>query len=680
MADTGIKYRPDIDGLRAIAVVPVLLYHAGVNLFSGGFVGVDVFFVISGYLITRLIWREIQQGRFSIVKFYERRARRILPALFVVMALSTFAAYRLFMNDDLRDFSSSLAATAAFLANFHFLESINYFAAPAEVKPLLHTWSLAIEEQFYIVFPLILLGLWRFNQGRIVHVLMGVFLLSFVVSTWMVGRDPNAAFYLPQSRAWELLLGCLLALGVLPTIRNEHVSAGISAAGLALILLAVFAFDQSTPFPGLAALLPCLGAAAIIWSAEERSNLVARLLSMRVFVGIGLISYSLYLWHWPLIVFAKYYLVRPLLAWESLAVVIVSFLLAWLSWRYVEQPFRSKSSRVTRPQLLRWATTGVVVFLALGLLSYQSIGFANRKSFWDQDSAEFVAPTECLEEDAMARVRSRLGCWLGPTSAAKPEFIVWGDSHVPPLLPVLDEIAWKTGKSGVVIAKPGCRPLLGLERKDIAVGCAAFNQKVLEYVLEQDIRTIVLASRWNVVLGRPKYELGIGEREVFLNDSQSAAVTLKENRVSFERAMSRTLKVFQREDRRVFIVLQAPYVGRRVPQYLARRNLAADEVRLELEEGLLRHQAVLNIIKPLAQMFGAELLDPANVLCEEMRCLIASEGRPLYKDDDHLSLHGGAMLGNLLSVVLVDDNRVPRTTVISRIAEDASAPVGLWQP
>ncbi len=342
--------RADIDGLRALAVVPVVLYHFHVAPFGGGYVGVDVFFVISGFLITGLIHAEMRSGEYSLAAFYERRARRILPALFAVVAAAAVAALFLLFPADLRRFGESVAATALFVSNFDFWQQSGYFDAGAEAKPLLHTWSLAVEEQFYLLFPL-LLGLFR-SAGRRGLLLLagGLALASFGFGLWAVRAYPAMAFYLAPARVWELMLGAILALAEVPR-PPRWIAEALSLLGLALLAVAVFAFSPDTPMPGANALLPCLGAALLIYANGAGDTLAARGLSLRPMVFAGLISYSLYLWHWPVFVFARYLRVAPLGAAETLALIALSVGLAVLSWRFVERPFRDPAAAVAAKHL-----------------------------------------------------------------------------------------------------------------------------------------------------------------------------------------------------------------------------------------------------------------------------------------------------------------------------------------
>jgi peptidoglycan/LPS O-acetylase OafA/YrhL len=348
-----MQHRKDIDGLRAVAVLSVVLFHLGVSThLSGGFVGVDVFFVISGYLITGVLQAEVDSGRLSIAEFYNRRVRRIFPALFVVHLFCLIASAIVLFPDEARGVGRDVLWSLAFVSNVVFARAGGYFNQSSQVAPLLHTWSLSVEEQFYIVLPLLLLVMSRLPRWLRLAILAALTVLSFAAAEWALGVDARRAFYLMQYRAWELLLGSLLALGAVPRVRAKWFCEVLGVLGLGLILWAVFKIDDNTPFPGYWALPPCLGTLAILYSGANGETLTARLLSLPPLRWVGLVSYSLYLWHWPLIALynARYVGLNN----RARAVILLLALLASVvSYRYVERPFRQKPyRRSTRATLL----------------------------------------------------------------------------------------------------------------------------------------------------------------------------------------------------------------------------------------------------------------------------------------------------------------------------------------
>ena len=375
-----MEYRKEIDGLRAVAVVPVVLFHGNFGLLPGGYVGVDVFFVISGYLITSIILDDLEAGRFSITRFYERRVRRIFPALFLVLAACLPVAWRLLAPGDMTDFCESLVAVPLFCSNVLFWSESGYFDTAAELKPLLHTWSLAVEEQFYVLFPLLLWSLRRSGRWLMCGILSALAAVSFAIAVWGVRNQPSAAFFLLPTRAWELLLGCIVAVQTrrrLPS--SPPLAEACGAAGLLMIVGAMLGFDAHTPMPSVATLAPTVGTALVIAFANAKT-LVGRLLSLPPVVGVGLISYSVYLWHQPLFVFARHASIEKPGILLSAGLALASFGLGYLSWLLVERPFRSWKSLPTTA-LFGMAIAGSVAFIAFGVGGVKTAGYADRENF-----------------------------------------------------------------------------------------------------------------------------------------------------------------------------------------------------------------------------------------------------------------------------------------------------------
>ena len=374
-----IQYRREIDGLRALAVLPVILFHAGFETFSGGFVGVDVFFVISGYLITTIIMTEIERGEFSLANFYERRARRILPALFLVMLVCIPFAWFWLLPSDMKDFSQSLIAVTFFASNILFWRESGYFDAATELKPLLHTWSLAVEEQFYIFFPLLLIFLSKGSRRWILITLGLAFVGSLSLAQWAAYVKPVASFYLLPTRGWELLIGAFAAFYLSSATKKEFekdVGEFGGWLGVALIFYAIFTYNENTPFPGLHALVPTVGALLVILFATHQTS-VGKFLGNKIFVGIGLISYSAYLWHQPLFAFARHGGLAESAQSTFLLLSVLALVLAYLSWRYVESAFRL-ADRLSRNILFGLIFVFGLGFVSIGLLGVVNDGWLSR--------------------------------------------------------------------------------------------------------------------------------------------------------------------------------------------------------------------------------------------------------------------------------------------------------------
>ena len=368
-----MKYRAEIDGLRALAVVPVILFHAGFELFSGGFVGVDVFFVISGYLITTILIEDIENKRFSIVNFYERRARRILPALFFVMLVCIPFAWMWMLPSQMKDFSQSLVAVSLFASNIFFWRESGYFDAAAEEKPLLHTWSLAVEEQYYVLFPIFLIVAWRFGKNRVFWVIVVMAAISLLLSEWGWRKKATANFYLAPTRAWELFAGSIAAF----IVQKQGVQKNnlLAILGLAAIIFSIFSFDETTPFPSVYALVPVTGVVLLVLYADK-ATFTAKLLSTRGFVGIGIISYSAYLWHQPLLAFARIRLAEPS-NYLMAVLALLSVGLAYLSWKFIEAPFREKQ-KINRKIIFFLSAFGIFLFATLGVIGHKTNGYEMR--------------------------------------------------------------------------------------------------------------------------------------------------------------------------------------------------------------------------------------------------------------------------------------------------------------
>jgi len=497
-----MKYRPEIDGLRTVAVMPVIFFHAGLDLFSGGFVGVDVFFVISGYLITSILIDDLQKGTFSIARFYERRARRILPALFFVILCCAPFAWAWMLPSQMEDFGRSVIAVVFFASNILFWQDIDYFAPAAEDNPLLHTWSLAVEEQFYIFFPILLLWLWRFGRNPAFYVVLGICIASLLLAELGSHTAPGATFYLLHTRAWELGAGslCAFALNRRGPLSNGY----LAAAGLLGVLLAATLYDKTTPFPSLYALLPVVGTALIILYAGP-STMVGKLLSLRGMVAIGLISYSAYLWHQPLFAFAR---IRSLTTPSEPLMIALSLLalgLAYFSWRFVEAPFRRKSGMwlPARRQVFAASLLASLALCIAGGIVVSRDGAVLRTDAEDMRGLDDrIAINPGLDADCTANFTLSAKC---RTSDA-PEILLWGDSFAMHLAQGL--LASDPDMKLQQHTKSQCAPILDIALnlptagygEQWARGCMEFNDQVLEWLETNDRFThVVLSSPFRII-------------------------------------------------------------------------------------------------------------------------------------------------------------------------------------
>ncbi len=656
-------YRRDIDGLRAIAVVAVVLFHAHIGPFTGGFVGVDVFFVISGYLIVGIILDDIRGRQFSIAMFYERRVRRLFPALFVVLIACTIAGYLLFLPAEFAAFGRSVVATSAFASNFLFWHQAGYFDTPAELKPLLHTWSLAVEEQFYLVFPALLIVLSKYPNATKATWLgvLAIALISFALSAGLVGSHPDAAFYLPHTRIWELMIGALLVCAPIPAITTPRAREAAALLGLVLIGASVSLYSPRTPFPGIAALPPCVGAALIIHAGRSGTSRIHSLLSSRAFVYVGLISYSLYLWHWPILVFARAVTAQPLTSLETLPLVALSLVAADLSWRFIEAPFRGRGRRFSRAQIFAFGGAASIAMLLTGAIVDARHGLPARLP-----DAVVTAAAGSLDTDskfkrrcmnfAPDQVSTDVLCRIG--SGVEPTFLLWGDSHANALAPVISDVAESKRIAGLFAGSGGCAPLLGVSRTDDkSFPCEAFNARVMDLIRhDAKLGTVMLAARWALTADGTRY-LNESGTDVFVRDAQSHETSIAENAAVFQRGLERTLTALRRTGRRIVVVGPIPEIGFDVPTSLARDiwfNRRDDIDRIEPSRAAFfkREKRVLSTLHDLQTRFGFVLIEPYQVLCDANRCNVGTPARPLYVDDNHLSITGARKLRRLFEAAL----------------------------
>jgi peptidoglycan/LPS O-acetylase OafA/YrhL len=495
------RYRPDIDGLRAISVLSVMAYHVGTNRVPGGYIGVDVFFVISGYLITSMIFGELRSGKFTIAGFYERRIRRILPALAVMLAVSAAVGALVMYPGTYVSFAKTLTAADLSFSNVYFWLTAGYFTQQSDTIPLLHTWSLGAEEQYYLAFPLILAAVYRYWPRFLVGAIVCIAVVSFIGSEGEVFLHLSGAFYLLHSRAWELLLGALIALNAFPNLNDRRARNVEGLVGIALVLGSVLVLSRETPFPGLAALPACVGAGLIIRSGAQGDTFTARLLSLRGVAFVGLISYSLYLWHWPIIVFFKDYLgVSAFSKLQKAEVFVLSFAFAVLSWWFVERPCR----RAHVPRATVFAVAGLVcaaiALIAAAIVAYD--GFPNRFSsevarisaYTQYDNTPVFRKGTCfITSDFGYEQFDKATCMH--KDAHRPNILVAGDSHAAALWPGFSKVL--TRANVMQATASGCKAV-SVDQPEGAPRCTALMDYVFgKFLPTQGAEFLVLGGRWD---------------------------------------------------------------------------------------------------------------------------------------------------------------------------------------
>jgi len=610
-------YRPEIDGMRALAVVPVVLFHAGFGAFSGGFIGVDVFFVISGYLITSIILQEMHAGRFTIAGFYERRARRILPALFLVMLACLPFAWLWMTPHDLKGFAQSVVAATLFVPNVYFFRKSGYFDIDAADAPLLHTWSLGVEEQFYILFPLFVLLCWRRGTQTLTLLLMVVAAASLCLSQWASYTHPLGNFFLAPTRAWELSLGALMAIASLDKLPGQRLGVTartiLSSVGICLVVVPIFVYDATTRYPGFHALAPTLGTALLIAYAHGAGP-VTRWLASKWVVGMGLISYTVYLWHQPLFALARLHTASrptPLLLG---ALALLSVLLGYLTWRFVENAARNRR-RFSRRKVFVAALLASLFFIGVGLAGDFAEGFPGRLTPGQQAIMAFA-------EDPENHVAGFPGkdCFLKPEqygnafgdctegpAVPTESVLLWGDSHAAHLYSAVH--VHLAGDSQLTTLTAGaCPPLLDYGRPS----CRAVNETILARIARQRPDRVILAAVW----GNYDWQL-----------------------------LGRTLEALKQLGiRRIEVVGPMPQWLPSLPIVLIRNGATMAETPLRAIRGTDPRVARIDgEMKVFVEQRGARYLSPYSILCNADGCLTRIGERPesmLQWDASHLTLAG----------------------------------------
>ncbi len=687
--DSRIPYRPHIDGLRCVAIIAVVLYHAKLFSVSAGFVGVDIFFVISGFLIAASILRDLDAGTFSLMGFWERRIRRIVPIFFVVVLSTIATAYFLMLYPlDYSYFGKTVSAQSTFTSNILFMVTDNYFDEHSQSAPLLHTWSLAVEEQFYVFIPLIVLFCaWlgaRKKHGTtpeqnirrpffIIIALLGIF--SLFLNIWFVNITPDllfkvksvpdwifggatyatVGFYFLLTRAWELILGMLLAISAIK-IRSIALSEALSAGGVLAMIASIFLFTNSTPFPGFAALLPTLGAVMFIAANEHHSTRAGRMFSHPVPVFVGLISYSLYLWHWPLFVLAKLASPTPPSSYSMMGLCIIALLLSYLSYRFIEVPFRTKTFIRRRKVVFFMGATALSILALSGFLIEQ---YANptsaripavAKKILEASSENVIWGGVCFQNAGDESRYSGL-CRIGnPEKNAEPEFVVWGDSHAEAMVPLLNTLGQAYGIQGVVFDSGNCPPIVGTHQIPAAPGCENVKKAALRYIREHDIHRIILVARWSYYMTGGQNE----KRSAIITDTDTIPSSPTEAQKVFERTLVPMVTQLLSEGRSVYIIEQIPEQFKfdlRSSFYRAvhsKKEIPFERVSQEESNAL---QALPNgVIRSLATLPNVHIINPAQLLCKnDGLCDLELRGKLIYRDESHLSTFGAMSLEPLFT-------------------------------
>lgn len=606
------NYRPEIDGLRALAIIPVVLYHSGIKLFEGGYVGVDVFFVISGYLITSIIVKDLNQNSFSIIEFYKRRARRILPALITVSLISIILAWYLMLPNQMKEFSQSIVSVYIFLSNFFFYKKINYFQSKSDEFPLLHTWSLSIEEQFYLVFPFILIFIWKFFFTKRYILFILISLMSFSLCVFYLQFNARFSFYMLPTRAWELLAGSITALLVLDKRIKENNF--YSILGLILIIYSIFTLDKFSAHPSIITIIPVFGCVLIILFAKNK-NFVSQILSSNILVSVGLISYSLYLWHQPLFAFARIKLANDLTMSLIIILVLLSIILSFLTWKYIEKPIRTKNTKKNKHLKLIFCC--FIFFISFGLIGHLNDGFFIR--FDNLKNELFKSATfnpkraECHFPQEKSSLK-RENCEYFFQS--KSSVAVLGNSHATELAYTLAEKLKNRKISVSHFTISGCKHnYLKIDELDSL--CNLWHQKVLSKIINDlRIETVILSYR----------------NEKYLDN------------YLYRNSLKKIINELINNKKKVFLVLQAPLAKFHIDKHF---RLSIDE-KLDNIYGLNKDEwnnIYVGKDKLLDEISNkVTIIDPSNLFCPENKCFVIKNNKALYFDEHHMSLNGAKII------------------------------------
>ncbi|WP_375571395.1 acyltransferase family protein [Ahrensia marina] len=633
-------HRLEIDGLRAIAVLAVVFYHLDSTLVPGGFLGVDVFFVISGFLIAKSIFADIDAERFTLLSFYERRARRLAAPFLLVVGVSTIFGYALLMPDDYSAFGSSAVSALLLHSNHYFFGVSGYFSPDAHSKPLLHFWSLSVEEQFYLVFPVMTLVVARWCGSHLFPIFGALAGLSFALCVFVVPNQPDMAFFLIPFRAWELLLGVLLAIALRQDrIRVTDVAKeACSAIGVVLVLWSIVFFTSDTTHPGFPTLIPCIGTALVIFGDSERKTIPGLVLSAAPMVGLGRLSYALYLWHWPVICFVVYYLGRSLTVPEQMAVFAGSILLSILTLEFIENPARFRKTRIFTGETI--AATIVVISAAsvTNLAIHRSGGLPQRvdpevrrmadaRSDWTPD--QFT----CADPDP-SEIRTGDICRYTTSGATGLRVLLWGDLYATALLPPMVDLTDSDGYELTFVATNGCPPILDLETEK--GNCAEANDAVRDLMKNEAFDLLVMAANWRSY-GR---------------DNPVSFRTYEEDATEegIGAGLSTTLAYSLTQTTSVLVVGQVPSYVVDVPMYLARASFFAPiDQLIGTRRRLPTAQWEVEYVHIAASEAGVDVLDPSEFLCTNGLCRMMQDELVLYKDRGHLSSRGSqAIMGEPL--------------------------------
>jgi peptidoglycan/LPS O-acetylase OafA/YrhL len=636
-------FRQDINGLRAWAVVAVILFHFGVPGFSGGFVGVDIFFVISGFLMTGIIYKGLTEDSFSILDFYLARAKRIIPALLALCCVLLILGWQFLPAIEYEQLGKHVFGAATFLSNIIFWQEAGYFDSASHDKWLLHTWSLSVEWQFYIILPLVLLAIWKVSPKK--KTLIAIYILaifaSLALSTFAVNWKPSAAFYLLPTRAWEMLAGGLVFLLQQQFTKNSTQLKIYELLGFSFIVASIAVFNSQTLWPGWKALLPTIGTCLVIIGNQGHSILS----TTKLHTAFGKWSYSLYLWHWPLVVALVFIGEASNPKWITLG-LICTVLLGWISYRLIESYSAKRLSALTTPNLIK------VTFVSIAIISFSGLLL----KMLNGQSGRVDPVAESISQEKNNMHPRRMEC-TGSKENTSPEChyggnditaMIIGDSHAAAIIGALEASLPKESAGFIGWTYNSCPTLLNVERKGRA-HCREFNTNAFarSQRLPEGVPIIILNRYTDYILGASEFPPR-QKQDFLIFPSQNGSYNEK-----YKREMAKTLCKYTKNNP-VYMLKPIPEMGKNVPFQMARDYLLGNDTSITIskKEYLLRHKVALQAQNYAVKKCNITILDPLEYLCDESQCYSSIKGQPIYYDDDHLSQRGALLLAPLFKDIL----------------------------
>ena len=667
-----MTYRKDIDCLRGISVLAVILYHFKFDYFSGGYLGVDIFFVISGFLITSIILEEISLEKFSLINFYERRIRRLFPALIVVIITTSFLFEIVFLETEIKKLVVSIISTILFYANFYFQDIGSYFSPLNEQQPLLHTWSLSIEEQFYLIFPIFLVLFFKkINLAFILIILFALFSISlsqfggnlkfsypYVENHLSFFALPQFAFYFTLTRIWEILVGCLLALFLFNNKKNFE-NRYLVLLGYLLIVLSILFFDRNTLHPSIITLIPITGTLLVLLYSSENFNEsgVFVIFNNYILLKIGLISYSLYLWHQPIYQFFNQIYFIDTNNLVKFFIIFLLLILSFFSFKFIEQPFRDKR-KISQKNIFIFYILSTILIILFCLYSLYLRDFSKKYSALVYDISNFSKYYENNNFNCSTSAENYISpnnaCILG--NEQKTELALIGDSHLDLISKELKKELTLLGVSAYQFSYGGCVPSLNLQvYNDKRYICNKYFTEVLNKLKnEPNIKKIVLFSRWSFNLKGERFNnkeggIEIGNGHYFIPINSDVLVEKKIRQEEILKNIEIFIKKIKNLDKDIYIVMPTPEMGWEVPNNLARilhykNKIEKNTLSISKKVFDERNSEIYKFFSNLKQNYNLNLIYPNDIFCDNLKCFSHKNNIPLFFDDDHLSIEGSKLL------------------------------------